>query len=261
MTRWLELGDGVFARRYAELDLSVGLVVGGERCLVIDTRSDPSQGAELVAAVREVTPLPWTVVITHDHFDHCLGTSAFLPASVWAHPRCRDSLAAGGQRQFDEARTWYAQEGLPEPPRVDPVVPDRTVTARTSIPLGGRMLEVRHPGPGHTDHDLVVWVPDAGVLFAGDLVEQGAPPDFTDAVPSAWPAALDALLELSPEVVVPGHGAVVDAGFVAAQRDELAVVARLCTAGLSEAEAEARSPYDERTTRLALAAHQRRSRH
>ena len=74
---WIELADGVLARRYAELDLSVGLVIGDGGCLVVDTRSDPDQGAELRAAVREVTRKPCSVVLTHAHFDHCLGTAAF----------------------------------------------------------------------------------------------------------------------------------------------------------------------------------------
>ena len=82
MARWLELADGVLVRRYDELDLSVGLVIGSHGCLVVDTRSNPDQGAELYAAVREVTRRPCTVVLTHAHFDHCLGTVAFLPAAV-----------------------------------------------------------------------------------------------------------------------------------------------------------------------------------
>src|SRR5699024_5035052 len=78
--QWIELGDGVFARRHDELDLTTGLVVGAERCLVIDTRGDCDQGAELAGAVRTVTTLPWTLVYTHAHVDHAWGGEAFLPA-------------------------------------------------------------------------------------------------------------------------------------------------------------------------------------
>lgn len=85
-------------------------------------------------------------------------------------------------------------------------------------------------GPGHTGHDLAVLVPGTahgrpGVVFCGDLVEEsGEPQAGPDAVPSRWPAALDRLLELGGEdaLYVPGHGAVVDAAFVRAQRDALA---------------------------------------
>lgn len=81
-------------------------------------------------------------------------------------------------------------------------------------------------GPGHTPHDLAVLVPgDPEVVFCGDLVEEsGDPQAGPDAVPSRWPAALDRLLSLGGEnaLYVPGHGAVVDAAFVRAQRDALA---------------------------------------
>lgn len=229
--RWVELAEGVLVRRYAELDLSVGLMIGDGGCLVVDTRSDPEQGAELRAAVRRITRQPCGVVLTHAHFDHCLGTAAFLPAPVWAHPRCRQDLARGGAAQHAEALTWARAQHLPhEPAPVRPVVPDRVVSGHTEIDLGGRRVLLMHPGPGHTDHDVVVFSADTGVLFAGDLVEQGADPDFTDAHPLEWPAAVTTLLGLHPRIVVPGHGDPVDAAFVATQRDELAALAALCRA-------------------------------
>jgi glyoxylase-like metal-dependent hydrolase (beta-lactamase superfamily II) len=254
----VELADGVLARRYTELDLSVGLVIGGEGCLVVDTRSNPDQGAELRAAVREVTRQPCTVVITHAHFDHCLGTAAFLPATVWAHPLCRDDLARGGAAQHAEALSWYRAQPVPhEPAPVRPVVPDRVVAKQTELDLGDRQVLLIHPGRGHTDHDIAVWSPDTGVLFAGDLVEQGADPDFTDAYPLDWPAAVTALLHLGPHIVVPGHGDPVDAEFVTAQRDDLTALADLCRAVLTgERDATSvltASPFTATTTRAALA--------
>jgi glyoxylase-like metal-dependent hydrolase (beta-lactamase superfamily II) len=69
---------------------------------------------------------------------------------------------------------------------------------------------------------VLVHVPDAGVVFAGDTVEQGAPPSVgSDAVPAEWPVLLDRLLALAPDIVVPGHGEPVDATFVRAQREYL----------------------------------------
>ncbi len=254
---WVEVGDGVLVRRYEELDLSVGLVLGDAGCLVIDTRSDPEQGTELAAAVRALTPNPWQVVLTHAHFDHCLGTAALLPAPVWAHPDCRDDLAEGGVRQHAEAVAH--RDGPVE--RVRPVVPDRTVVRRTELDLGGRRVLLAHLGRGHTGHDLVVSVPDAGVVFAGDLVEQGAPPAFEDAYPLQWPDTVTAMLAPGPRdpgaaTVVPGHGRPVDRDFVVAQRDELAELAAGCravTSGeLGVADLLRRSPFDPATTRTAL---------
>lgn len=254
---WIELADGVLVRRYAELDLSVGLVIGGSGCLVVDTRSDPAQGAELHAAVREITRQPCTVVLTHAHFDHCLGTAAFLPAPVWAHPRSRDDLARGGAAQYTEALACFdAQQIRREPALVPPVVPDHLATEPVEVDLGGRRVLLIHPGLGHTEGDIAVYSPDTGVLFAGDLIEQGADPDFTDAYPLDWPTAVTELLRLHPRIVVPGHGDVVDTSFAAAQRDDLATLADLCRAVLAgerdTADVLRASPFATPTTRAAL---------
>jgi glyoxylase-like metal-dependent hydrolase (beta-lactamase superfamily II) len=94
------------------------------------------------------------------------------------------------------------------------------------------------------------------VVFAGDLVEHGAPPDFGDAFPLAWPATVDALLSLGAATVVPGHGGPVGEAFVRGQRDELSAVAALCRRHLAGEPAEAllgASPYPAGPTRTALA--------
>lgn len=253
---WLEVADGVLVRRHAELDLSTGLVLGDGACLVVDTRASPAEGAELAAAIRSVTGDPCTVVITHAHFDHCLGTAALAPTAVWAHPACRDDLARGGAAQRAEAQAWYREQGRHVAvPLVAPVVPDRTVPDAAELRVGGRRVLLTHPGAGHTDHDLAVLVPDAGVLFAGDLVEQGAPPDFTDAYCQAWPRAVDALLALDAAVLVPGHGDPVDRGFVYEQRGLVAAVAgelqRLALAGVPEDAALERGEWPYPTEYLA----------
>lgn len=257
VARWVELAAGVLVRRYAELDLSIGLVIGSRGCLVVDTRSDPDQGAELYTAIREVTRRPCTVVITHAHFDHCLGTAAFLPAAVWAHSGCRDDLARGGAAQHAEALAWSRAQQLPDAVLVPPVVPDHPIIDKVEIDLGDRRVLLTHPGRGHTDHDVTVWSPDSGVLFAGDLVEQGADPDFTDAYRLEWPAAVTELLRLDPRIVVPGHGDPVGAEFVTAQRDELTALANLCRAvlagDLAAPGALTASPFAPSTTRAALA--------
>jgi glyoxylase-like metal-dependent hydrolase (beta-lactamase superfamily II) len=249
--RWVEVGDGVLARRHPELDLTTGLVLGDQRALVVDTRGDARQGAELAAAVRAVTRLPHIVAVTHAHFDHCFGTAAFLPCPVYAHPRCRTALAATADAQRAEWTAYYRDRG--DAGTADalaatyPPLPDRPVDPSTELDLGGRTVTLLHPGRGHTDHDVVVHVPDAATVFAGDLVEQGGAPDLGDAVPSEWPAALDVLLALRPQVVVPGHGDPVDAVFMAAQRAALAEVTALCRAvaagELDVVAAEQRSPF------------------
>lgn len=261
MGTWTEVADGVLVRRYQELNLSVGLVVGDESCLVVDTGGDAGQGAELAAAVREVTSLPWQVVLTHAHFDHSFGTEAFAPCAVWAHRRCRADLEATGERQRETWARHYRERGEAEVAdriaAVRLVLPDHLVDDHAELDLGGRRAHLRHLGPAHTDHDLVVHVPDAGVVFAGDLVEEGAPPQFDDAFPQDWPVALDGVLALDAPIVLPGHGEPVDRDFLRDQRADLALVAELCrevaVGSLTAEQAVARSPYPEEFTLVALA--------
>ena len=246
---WQEVGPGVFVRRHAELDLNCGLVVGEGACLVVDTRSHLGEAADLIAAVRAVTPHPWTVVNTHAHYDHCFGNAAFRPAPVWAARGCAPALLATGEMQRAaavaelEAAGDHRATGLMRTAPLDP--PDHVVDEVAALDIGGREVVLRFLGRGHTDHDLVVEVESTGdetVVFAGDLVEEGAPPAFEDAWPSEWPATLGRLHALARGPVVPGHGAVVDAGFVGAQREELLAVLRALRAGRP-----AEGPYDGAT--------------
>jgi glyoxylase-like metal-dependent hydrolase (beta-lactamase superfamily II) len=219
---WDEVADGVLVRRHQELDLTTGLVLGAGRCLVIDTAGDHVQGAALAAAVREVTPHPWQVVLTHAHFDHYYGTSAFLPCEVWAHQDFQADPA--------EKATWarrYREQGKPEIAEAiettQLVTPTNRFVRTAELQVGGRSVVLHHFGPAHSFSDVVVHVPGSSVVFAGDLVEEPHFIDesFGDGDVSTWPGALDALLALDPAVVVPGHGAPVDKDFVAAQRDQL----------------------------------------
>ncbi len=204
------------------------VVVGGERGLVVvDTLWS-------VAAARALSSrLPGEVVAvvnTHDHWDHVLGNAAFS-APVHAH---EDAIEA--------MRTL-----------ADVVLPDQPFSSVAAIDLGDRLVELLHPGRGHTAGDVVVRIADADVLLAGDLVEQGAAPAYgPDSFPLEWPATLDLLAELvgAGTVVVPGHGTPVDTAYVAQQRADQGVVAEtirdLASRGvpLEEALAAADWPYD-----------------
>jgi glyoxylase-like metal-dependent hydrolase (beta-lactamase superfamily II) len=247
VTGWREVGDRVFVRRHVDLDLNCGLVVGDGGCLVVDTRSHLAQGRDLAEAVRTVTGHPWTVVNTHAHYDHCFGNAAFRPATVWGHRRCAAALLTTADRQRAEvvaalqAAGDLAAADLVTAAPVDP--PDSLVDDVAVLDVGGRAVTLVSAGRGHTDGDLVVAVDD--VLFAGDLVEEGAPPTMEDAFPLEWPGTLTAVLGLVRGPVVPGHGDVVDAGFVSGQRDELTALADWLT-GRS-----AHLPFDEPTRRTA----------
>ncbi len=106
-------------------------------------------------------------------------------------------------------------------------MPDRTFTERVTIEVGGRPVELAYLGRAHTDHDIVIAVPDADVLFAGDLVEQGNVPFFGDGYPLDWAETSAALVPLVSGVVVPGHGDHAGRAFAASQAASLAALADL----------------------------------
>jgi glyoxylase-like metal-dependent hydrolase (beta-lactamase superfamily II) len=200
-----------------------------------------------------VTRAPWTVVNTHAHHDHCFGNAAFRPGEVWALRGCAADLAATGERQRSDVVAGLRSAGqdadadLVAAAPID--LPDRLVDDVAVLDIGGREVVLRFLGRGHTASDLVVEVEttdDGTVVFAGDLVEEGAPPAFEDAFPAEWPATLGRLHALARGPVVPGHGAVVDADFVGAQRAELLAVLDALRAGRPE-----RGPYDAETMRTA----------
>jgi glyoxylase-like metal-dependent hydrolase (beta-lactamase superfamily II) len=146
------------------------------------------------------------VVDTHGHFDHAYGNHVFRPATIWGHARCVTFMERTG-----EARRPVIAREEPELAAdlvevvIDP--PDRTFDEATTIDVGGRPVDLRYLGRGHTDHDIIISVPGTGVVFAGDLLENGNVPFFDDGYPLDWPATATAIVPLVGDgVVVPGHG-------------------------------------------------------
>ena len=254
---WQEVGERVFVGRYELFDQTIGIVIGAEGVVVIDTRTSHRRADELISDLRNLTRLPIAhVVNTHMHFDHTFGNARFRPSPIWGHVRCASGMREGGEaarRRITEQLPELAEE-LAE---VEIVPPDQLLSDSALLDLGDRQLELRFLGRGHTDNDIVVLVPDAEVLFAGDLLENGAPPSFGDAFPLAWAKTGARLLDLAESVVAPGHGEVADRRFAEQQVGALAVLADLCRASLGGQigvdEVMRRSPFPADTTRVALA--------
>jgi glyoxylase-like metal-dependent hydrolase (beta-lactamase superfamily II) len=256
MPAFTEIADGVHVLRYPVLDVNSTLILGGVVAVVVDTLSTQDQAGELLTAVRSVTGLPLVIINTHHHFDHTYGNNVLAKASpgcaVWAHEAAAAALRSDGALW---QREWYEQFRPTDPAladgiaAVDVLAPNRTVHTESTMDIGGRMLELRHFGRGHTEGDLAVLVPDVAVLLAGDLIEQGAPPSFGDSFPIDWPDTVHELLHLATSAtkVVPGHGGLVDADFVRAQHDELAELSWLIRAGHADGapaeEVAAKAPF------------------
>ncbi|MDX1892023.1 MBL fold metallo-hydrolase [Mycolicibacterium sp. 050158] len=223
---WESLATGVYRCRLAFLDVTVGLVLGSEGVLLIDSGTTFDEARSIEADVLAFDQRGVTrVVLTHDHFDHILGSTVFAEAAVHAMPAVAETML----HRTDYLRAHALEYGAAEAD-VDAVIAavriPQHLGARASIDLGDRTVEVEHPGIGHTDHDLIVRVPplhatDPNVVFCGDLVEESGDPSVApESDVAQWPATLDRVMDVGGPgaVYVPGHGAVVDANFIRRQQ-------------------------------------------
>jgi glyoxylase-like metal-dependent hydrolase (beta-lactamase superfamily II) len=254
---WVEVGDRVFVRRYEFFDQTIGAIVGDEGAVVVDTRTTYAQADELRADLRALTSKPLLAVVnTHHHYDHTFGNARFVPVPIWGHDRCAAALRDGGEEMRQRVAVRMP-ELVAELAEVVITPPDRTFDELATLDLGGRQVQLRYLGRGHTDNDVVVLVPDAGVVFAGDLLENRAPPSFGDGFPIAWAETVaDRLLPLVRDTVVPGHGDPAGRDFAERQAGELGLVARLVRSSLAGVigpdEVLATSPFPADVTRVAL---------
>ncbi len=268
-----EIADRVWVARYDWFDVNVTLVGGDRGLLVVDTHASDLAARAVIDDVRRLGAALGSqsvvgIVNTHEHFDHTFGNGAFRAAygdlPIHAHEVAAEQTVPAGER----IKALY-DDDADDPHRIEvqatEIVPaDHTFSSAMALDLGDRMVELVHPGRGHTAGDLVLRVPDADVLLAGDLVEESvarnAVPGFgSDCYPLDWPHSLDIVLSLSTSstVVVPGHGAPVDREFVEEQRNAIGIVAQtirdLAARGVPEADALAATEWPYPREELAAA--------
>jgi cyclase len=202
-----------------------GFVIGDDGVAVIDSFASPNAAKELLAEIRQRTKLPIKFVInTHYHGDHVGGNGVFADAgaSIFAHRNVRTWIHAENLRLIGDKAPQSIKtiiQGLTKPSvmYIDGV----------NLYLGEREIQVRF-FPGHTGGDSVVFVPDAGVAFAGDLLWRNMVPNIVDGTTPAWIATLDTLAKTNAQYTfIPGHGDVASARDVIAFRDYLGALRTL----------------------------------
>jgi glyoxylase-like metal-dependent hydrolase (beta-lactamase superfamily II) len=224
-----EIAPGVWVipDRRVPLVPNVGIVVGEEAVLVVDTAMGPENGSRVLTAAKEKAQgKRLLVTITHFHPEHGFGAQVFRDEATIVYNRAqRDELHDKGAGYVELFRTFgpavaAALEG------VELVDPHEVYEDETELDLGGRTVQLRTWGVAHTRSDQVVFLPEERILFTGDLVEERIfaiypyfPPDDADVDGGRWIDVLRRLEALDPAVVVPGHGAVGDVATIAAARD------------------------------------------
>ena len=234
-----KIGDGVYAGISADgskAGSNAGFIIGSNCVVVVDSFEQPEAANELLAEIRKLTKLPIRYLVnTHYHLDHTGGDAVFAEAGA--------ILVA--QRNL---RGWVRTENLkffgPDPKPEDRArvqalpLPDLVYSQAIEIYAGTRLVQVRY-FPGHTGGDSVIAVPDASVVFGGDLVWQHHLPNLIDASTGPWIESLDKLLAAHPAALfVSGHGDLATAsdvrdfrGYLSTLREDVATAQKAGLAG------------------------------
>lgn len=204
-----KIGDRVWAAIVNDAGKAggnAGFVAGDDGVVVIDTFQDPEPAADLLAAIRKITNLPIRFVVnTHYHLDHVNGNDVFAAAGavIIAQSNARGWIRTENIKMIDPPVTPEKKA------RVQSIaLPNLVYDSSVDLYLGSRRVNVRYY-PGHTGGDSVVWIPDAHVVFCGDLLWKDHIPNLIDASTPAWIKTLDAMeAGYGASTWVPGHGGI-----------------------------------------------------
>jgi glyoxylase-like metal-dependent hydrolase (beta-lactamase superfamily II) len=202
-----EIGKGLYAFT-AEGDPNTGVIVGDEGVMIVDAQATPLMAQAVIERVRSVTDKPIThVLLSHYHAVRVLGASAYKHAQmIIASNPTRDLIVERGKQDMASEigrfpRLFRGKETIP-----GLTWPTVTFTGEFSVWLGKREVRISQPGRGHTAGDTVAWVPDADVMFSGDLVEYKSACYCGDAHFKDWPKTIKKIAGYEPKALVPGRG-------------------------------------------------------
>ena len=208
-----EIADGVFAYINAQPRAAIcnsGIIIGDDGVMVIDGLMVGSMVRPYLEQIRKVTSKPIRYVVnTHHHIDHSFGNQFYLPAEVLGHRVCREIMLAKGVDQEDLGKRFsmYKEDW----PKVRLTPPSVTYEDKMVVHLGGRVVELLHPGAAHTYGDTLIYMPKEKVLFTGDIAFQYLTPLAADGHISHWIRVEESIIKyLDATTIVPGHGPVGD---------------------------------------------------
>jgi glyoxylase-like metal-dependent hydrolase (beta-lactamase superfamily II) len=202
-----EIGPGLYAFT-AEGDPNTGIIIGDDGVLIVDAQATPAMAQAVIDRVRSVTDKPIThVLLSHYHAVRVLGASAYRDAKmILASDATRTLIVERGAQDMDSEigrfpRLFRGKETIP-----GLTWPTVTFAGEMSVWLGKREVRIKHLGRGHTAGDTIAWVPDANVMFSGDLVEYKSACYCGDAHFQDWPETLKRVAGHDPVALVPGRG-------------------------------------------------------
>lgn len=203
-----ELTEGVYAYT-AEGDPNVGAVVGRDAVLCVEARATPYMAQKWIDELRTRTSTPIRdLVLTHYHAVRTLGAAAFGADRIISSQTTLDLIHERGQQDW-ESEAGRMPRLFAGADTIGLTIPTETFTDRMTVDLGGRVVELLQLGRGHTEGDLVVWLPEERICFAGDLVEGEAALYTGDAIHLDWMSStLDGVAALGAETMVGGRGRV-----------------------------------------------------
>ncbi len=176
------------------------MLVGANEVIVIDAKTTPAGGKELLDAIAKITPKPvTTVILTHSDGDHVNGLAAF-PSGVKV-------IAHENNKKEQEAALAKGGRGAPPADHL----PNQVVTKnKESLTVGGFALELYHWGPAHTSGDLVVLLPQEKIVFTGDIIAANRPEPLIhlekNGSSEGWIQTAKGTAALDATVFIPGHG-------------------------------------------------------
>ncbi len=216
-TSFTEIGEGLYAFT-AEGDPNSGVIIGDESVMVIEAQATPRLAGKVIEEIRKVTDKPIShLVLTHYHAVRVLGASAFGAPQIIMSAAARGMVEERGQEDWDSEfqrfpRLFEGHESIP-----GLTWPTTTFSEAMTVYLGKRRVDIMHLGRAHTAGDALVWVPDAEVMFTGDIVEYHSACYCGDGYFGEWGHTLDNIAAFDPVSIAPGRGdALVGRGMVKA---------------------------------------------